>query len=246
MRPLLTTLFALCLCAPARPANNTPDPIGWGVVTSASPDAYDKAGKRVATLRGGELFDVLKEVTVNKAPAYYIALRRQKKPRCILPGADSKVCLELPAPDDGEAVAGVKRIETLLSDYYATLALRETLLEKAKARHRAGSPAERLMKLRAELKGVPAKDRALEAAQAKAATNAERLRYQDARKELRYRTTGLQQEIKRTETAAAEWERTHPFDPATLQKNAVWRKLTLHLRALEPQVSLFGVTPAEE
>ena len=244
MRPLLTALSALCLSAALIAA--TAAPIGWGVVTAASPDIYDKTGKRVAELKGGELFDVLKEVTVNKAPAYYIALRRPKQPRGILPGADCKVFLEMPDPADAEALAGVKRIGTLLSDYYATLALRETLLERAKARHRAGSPAEKLEKLRAELKGVPAKDRALEAAQAKAATNAERLRYQDARKELRYRTTGLRQEIKRTEAAAETWDNEHPFNPATVRQSAVWKRLTQRLRALEPQVSPFGVTPATE
>lgn len=244
MRSLLTTLFVVCLGASFSAA--VPTPIGWGVVTAASPDIYDKTGKRVAELKGGELFDVLKEVAVNKAPAYYIVLRRPKKPKGILPGADCKVFLEVPDPADTEAVAGVKRIGTLLSDYYATLALRETLLERAKVRHRAGSPAEKLEKLRTELKGVPAKDRALEAAQAKAATNAERLRYQDARKELRYRTTGLQQEIKRTEAAAELWESEHPFNPATVRQSAVWKKLTQRLRSLEPQVSLFGVTPTDE
>lgn len=244
MRTLLTALLALSLSAPLLAAALAP--IGWGVVSSASPDIYDKTGKRVAELKGGELFDVLKEVAVNKAPAYYISLRRPKKPCGILPGADCKVFMELPDPADAEAVAGVKRIETLLSDYYATLALRETLLERAKARHRAGSPADKLEKLRAQLKGVPARDRALEAAQAKAASNAERLRYQDARKELRYRTTGLQQEIKRTEAEAAAWEREHPFNPAAVRQSAVWKKLTARLRALEPQVGLFGVTPAAE
>lgn len=244
MRLTLSALLALCLSALAFAAD--PAPIGWGVVTAAAPDVYDKTGKRLAHLKGGELFEVLKEVAVNKAPAYYIILRRPKSPRCILPGSDCKVFLELPDATDPEAVAGVKRIQTLLSDYYSTLALRETLLRRAEARHRAGSPADKLEKLRDELRGVPARDRALEAAQAKAATNAERLRYQDARKELRYRTTGLQQEIKRTEAAAEAWESAHPFNASAVRQSAVWKKLTQRLRDLEGQVTLFGVPPAAE
>lgn len=244
MRTLLFLLPTFLLLSLATAAEL--DPIGWGVVSSPSPDVYDKTGKRLAEIKGGELFTILKEVSVNKAPAYYIELRRPKKPRCILPGGDCKVFLELPDASDPDAVAGVKRIQTLLADYYSTLALRETLLDRAEARHRAGTPAEKLEKLRDELRGVPARDRALEAAQAKAASNAERLRYQDARKELRYRTTGLQEEIRRTEAAAAEWERTHPFNPDAVRKSAVWKKLTQRLRTLEEQVTLFGVTPAKD
>ncbi len=230
---LLCIAFLFCglLFSAERPA------IGWGVVSTPSPDVYDKSGKRVASLKGGDLFDVIKEVSINKEPAYYITLRRDRKPSCILSAAHCRVFLELPDPEDPEAVAGVKQIGQMLSDYYATLALRDALYQRALARHRAGSPSEKLEKLREELRKVPATDRALEAAQKKASTNAELLRHQDERKTLRYRTTGLQQEIERLKSEAETWERAHPFNPAQLKKNAVWKRLTAHLEELKPKVA---------
>ena len=230
--------------APAQPALPI---IGWGVVTSAAPDAYDKTGKVMGQLKGGEPFDILKEVSINKAPAYYIQRRSKKAVKCILPGADCKVFMELPDPADENAVAGVKQIETMLSDYYSTLALRNDLLERAKAKHRKNSPAAKLEAAKAELKTVPAKDRKLEELQNKAKTNAERLKHQYARTELRYRTTGLQEDIKRLQAEADTWDAEHPFNDAAVKKTAIWRRLTQQLKANEATVLLFTQgQPAEE
>ena len=48
------------------------DPVGWGVVTAVSAKSYDKTGAETSPVAGGTLFTLVKEVLVNKQPAYLI------------------------------------------------------------------------------------------------------------------------------------------------------------------------------
>lgn len=237
-------LFCLCSLLPLWLAAATP--VGWGVISAYETPAYDKTGEVVSTLKGGERFDIVKEITANKAPAYYIELARAKKLRCVITAADAKAFLEFPAEEDTEGLAGIRTLQKALSEYYTTLAMRQAMVERAREQHLTKSPAKRLGDLRKELAAIPAKDRAAEAAQAKAKSNAERLKYQDVRKELRFRATGLQQEIKRLETTAEAWEADHPFDEAPIRKKAVWKRLTQRLREMEAVLAPYGVTPAAD
>ena len=246
MRRFLAILLLLLPLAPVL-ASAELQPIGWGVVTTAEPKAYDKTGKSMTTLKAGEIFSVLKAVSLNKTPAYYIEVHRKTSRRCVLASADCKVFLELPDADNVSAQNELKQFQQLLSDYYLTLALRDSLLTRARTRHFASSPAKRLEELKTELAGVPDKDRAYAAAQEKAKSNAERLRYRDLRKELRYRTTGLQQEIERVKAETEAWTRAHPFDDSTIRSSSVWKRLTAQLREKEELlVPLAGISPAAE
>ena len=222
--------------------------IGWGVVTTPEPTVYDKKGNRVATLKGGELFNVLKSISANKAPAYYIEVNRgTKKQRCVLSGTDCKVFLELPESDNATTTTEIKQLQKLLADYYTTLTLRTKLYERAREQHLSASPTKRLRILKAELAQVPAKDRAYATAMEKAAGDAERLRYRDLRKELRYRTTGIQQEIQRLEAEVVAWEKSHPFDEQAVRQKPVWKRLTAQLREMESVlVILAGIQPAAD
>ncbi len=237
-------LFALALLPLALSAA-APTPVGWGVVTASTAKAYGKDGKQAALVNGGELFDVLKEIKANGEPAFYVALQRPKKPECVLLGADCRVFLGEAANPKTDLDAFVAQVakQATARDYYSAVAMRAKLLERARERHLAQSPAKDLAERKAQLAKVPAADRRYEAAQKAAKSNAERLRYQDLRKELRYRATGLQEEIKRLEAAAEAWEREHPFDAGAVQKGAVWKKLTQNIEALAPKARELGLAP---
>lgn len=235
---ILFLLWSAVLCAA--------DAIGWGVVCAYEAAAYDKTGAQVFTLPGGTGFDILKELKVDNAPAYLIETLGERKRKCVIAAEGTRVFLEFPAADDAEGLAGIRAIQRALEEYYKTLTMRQAMLERARDQHLAASPARKLKQLRADLAAIPAKDRAAEKAQQAATSNAERLRYQDLRKELRFRATGLQQEIKRLEAEAETWERQHPFNDKAIRTKAVWRRLTARLREMEGALALYGVTPADE
>ena len=241
MRNLLLALVFLPLSLWA--ADLTP--VGWGVVTASTATAYGKDGKQAALVNGGELFDVLKEIKASGKPAYYVALQRPKKPECVLLGTDCRVFMGEAADPKVDLDAFVAQVakQATARDYYSAVAMRAKLLERARERHLAQSPARDLAARKAQLAKVPATDRRYEAAQKAARSNAERLKYQDLRKELRYRTTGLQEEIKRLEAAAEEWEKSHPFDESVVQKGAVWKRLTQNVERLEPKARELGLIP---
>ena len=224
--------------AKAAPEPNAAGQIGWGVVTAPEAKAYGKDGKVVAEIPGGEVFVVLKVISANGKPAYYVCLdKRPKKPECALLGGDCRVFLAPPPEikEDVDAFVAYSGNRRALGDYYAALAMRAKLEQRARDRHLAKSPAKDLPKLKAQLADVPETDRRYEAAQKRARTNAERLKYQDLRKELRYTATGLRQEIKRLEAAKKSWEAAHPYDEAAIRSNAVWRRLTQNIKRLEPK-----------
>lgn len=201
-------------------------PIGWGVVTVPSTPLYDKTGKAAGELYGGELFKVLREVKVNKAPAYYISIERKGTVTGIIVAAGSRYFAgALPTISETDAFVEWVAEQKLCREYYTMCATRDRLVERKREQHLSKSPARNLKQLKEELAEVPAKDRRYEAEQKKAKTNAQRLKYQDLRKELRYRTTGLQQEIKRLEATAADWEKEHPFDEEAVKRTAVWKRL---------------------
>ncbi len=237
-------LFCLCSLFPLWLAAATP--VGWGVISVYEAPAYDKTGAAVAPLKGGVCFDILKEITANKAPAYYIALTEDQAKRCVITAADAKAFREFPAEGDAKGLEGIRMLQKALSEYYTTLAMRQAMVERVRAQYLAQSPVKRLADARQELATIPAKDRAAADAQAKAKSNAERLKYQDLRKELRFRATGLQQEIKRLEATAEAWEAEHPFDDSAIRKKAVWKRLTQRLREMESALAPYGVTPAAD
>ncbi len=220
-----------------------PQPEGWGVVVTDEVPAYNKAGKPMGKRSAGDRFIAYKAVTINKEPAYFVNFLSEPKGEAILLAEKCRYFPGMPAST--EELEGVRALQGKLSDYYATMALREQLIERARKRHQKGSPAEKLAELKAQLAKVPARDRALAEGQKKAASNQERLRYQDQRKELRYRTMGLQQEIKRVEAEAEAWIAAHPFNDASVRKGAVWKRLTQKLLALEPELVLCGITPGD-
>ena len=235
---------------PAPPAINA---IGWGVVTAYEAEVYDRSGTLIGKIQGGETFELLKEITANKQPAYYVMLRDKTQRlrdkaylRGILLASNAAIYRDLPNPDDAASIDFFNRLRTQLSEYYSTKALRQSLIERARAQHLAKSPAKQLPELRKELAAVPAKDRAYEAAQKAAKTNAERLRYLDLRKELSYRTTGMQQESKRLEASVEAWEKTHPFDETPIRKKGTWKRLTQRLHEMEPALRPYGVQPVED
>lgn len=246
----MVALFLLALLpgfvvaeAPAKKAL----PIGWGVVTAVEADAYDRTGQAVGKLKGGDRFLVLKAITADKAPAYYIeTVVKGKSLRVVVPGSATKVFMELPDPEDPKAVEGVKQVQMALSEYYATYAMRQAMMDRAREQHLARSPVGRVKACREELASIPAKDRAYEVAQSKSTSNAERLRYQDLRKELRYRATGLQNEIKRMEKEEAAWLKSHPFNEAAIRQKPVWKRLTARLNEMAGPLALYGVAPVEE
>ncbi len=234
---LLSLLPCLLLAA-------TPEAIGWGVVTAETP-AYDKTGKTMGTLKGGEAYTLYREVSINKAPASYVQIDSHKaKPMCIIPNDACRNFAELP-PADPEELAIYERKKTLCADYYSTLALRNTLITRAKERHAAKSPVAELKKAKAALAAIPSKDRKYQAAQEKAKNNTERLKYRDLRKALRWELDGLKAEIARLESEAAEWEKANPFNDAPVRKTAVWKKLTSQLSAYGAQLEALGISVTE-
>ena len=242
----MRAMLSLLLCLPLTLlAADPPTPIGWGVVTAPTATAYGRDGKMVALVTGGELFDVFKEIKASGKSAYYAALMRPKKPQCILLGEDCRFFPGETATPKGDLDAFVKQVakQATARDYYSAVTLRAKLLERARERHLAASPAKDLAARRAELAKVPELDRKYEAAQQAARSNGERLKYQDLRKELRYRATGLQEEIKRLETTAAEWEKTHPFDETGVRNGAVWKRLSANIDKLTPKAKEAGVIP---
>ena len=224
------------------------EPIGWGVVAAMETEFYDKTGKTQGNVTGGELFKVLREVKMNKAPAYYVQLDRTKKPMGIVAAAD---CRYFPGPiptsDDVDALVEYVSNQKLCKDYYSLCANRDRLVARKRDQHLLKSPAKQLVSLKAELAEIPAKDRQCEEAMKKATTDAQRLKYRDMRKELRYRATGLQQEIKRLESQATAWEKEHPFDDSAVKKSAVWKRFNAQAEKMRPQVEALcakaAVTP---
>ncbi len=238
-------VLALLLLLPCLAIGSTTEAIGWGVVTGESP-AYNKAGKPVGNLKGGEQYTLLRKVAINKEPAYFVVIENhKKKPQCIIPGKACRNFDEVPPTDPAELVV-FKRKQELCAEYYATYALRETLLKRAKERHTAKSPVAALEKAKAELAAIPAKDRKYEEAQKKAKTNGERLKYQDMRKALRWDLSGLKVEIERLEGEAKAWEATHPFNDASVRKGAVWKRLTAQLDATAAQLDALGISITPE
>lgn len=236
---LLTLLFALPLLAMGADLET----IGWGVVKVKSATALDKEGKATGKIYGGELFTVYREITVNQEPAYYVQPNQKKSKPCILRGEDCRVFMEVPpAKDDTEAYSTYRMKRLLISDYYGNLLARDTLVEQALERHTKDSPAKELPKLKEELAQIPEKDRTYEQRQKKATKNAERLKYQDLRKELRYRATGLQNEIARLEPLAEKWNAEHPFDDSALQKSGAYVRLTKQIDNLRERLEALGVT----
>lgn len=229
----------------AAPEPNAAGQIGWGVVTAPEAKAYGKDGKVVAEIPGGEVFVVLKVISANGEPAYYVCLdKRPKRPECALLGDDCRVFLA-PPPEikaDVDAFVAYSGNRRALGDYYSAVAMRAKLEARARERHLAKSPAGALPKLKAQLADIPETDRRYEAAQKRARTNAERLKYQDLRKELRYTATGLREEIKRLEAVQKSWEAAHPYDEAAIRSNAVWRRLTQNIERLEPKAKAVEAT----
>ena len=212
-------------------------PIGWGVVTVVETALYDKTGKHVANLYGGEVFTVLQEGKMNKVPVYKIEFERKGTQTGIIAAAGSRYFAgAIPAVTDVDAYKEYVANQKLCEDYYSLCATRDRVLERKRTQHLAKSPAKNLEKLKKELANVPALDRRYEAAESKARTNAERLKYRDLRKELRYQTTGLQQEIKRLEASAETWLKDHPFDEEAVKRTAVWKKLDAQTEKFKAQM----------
>ncbi len=237
----MRNLFLLFALIPCILFAALPEAIGWGVVTAETP-AYDKTGQTMGTLKGGERYTLFREVSINKAPAYFVQIETHKsKPQCIIPGAACHNFSELP-PTDAEELAVFERKQALCADYYSTLALRTTLIKRARERHFAKSPAKGLEKAKSKLATIPAKDRKYEEAQKKATSNTERLKYQDLRKALRWEVSGLKAEIARLEAELAEWEAAHPFNDSPVRKGAVWKKLTRQLQGYATQLEALGIS----
>ena len=235
---MMRYLFLLLLAFPMMGLAAELEPIGWGVVSAMETEFYDKTGKNQGNVSGGELFQVLREIKMNKAPAYYVQLDRgAKKQMGILDAAD---CRYFPGPiptsDDVNALVEYVGNQKLCKDYYSLRANCDRLVARQRDKHLANSPAKQLVSLKAELAEIPEKDRKCEAAMKKATTDAQRLKYRDMRKELRYRATGLQQEIKRLEAVADAWEKEHPFNDAAAKKSAVWKRFNAQAEKLRPQV----------
>ncbi len=219
--------------------------IGWGVATTSTP-AYDKSGKPMGKLSGGDLYVIYREVKINKKPAFYVQVESlPKKPRCIIPGEACHNQLE-PIPEAPVEAQQQKTRQELCQSYYSTLALRQALEDRARERHFASSPVGAVAKAKAELAKIPEKDRQYEARQKSAKTNGERLKYQDLRKELRYKATGLQAEIARGKAAADAWEQANPFNPTKLHASGPWKRLTQQLESLKKDLALFEIQPLKE
>ena len=212
-------------------------PIGWGVVTVPSTTLYDKTGKVADELYGGDLFKVLREVKMNKAPAYYIEFKRKGEPvNGIISATDGRYFPGALPIEDSSQYAQFQADQKLCRAYYSACATRDSLVERKRKQYLEKSPAKQLEKLKKELANVPALDRKYAAEQKKAKTDAQRLKYQDLRKELRYNTVGLQEEIKRLEATAAAWLEKHPFDEEAVKKTAVWKRLNAQTETFKEQM----------
>ena len=84
-RCLMALVFLPCFAVAAELS-----PIGWGVVTAVKTRVYDKTGKLAGEMVGGDLFTVLREVKMNKAPAYYVEVGEKQKRTGIISAADSR------------------------------------------------------------------------------------------------------------------------------------------------------------
>ena len=223
--------------APAAPTINAAGEIGWGVVSATLAPAYNRQGKKVAEIGGGEPFVIRKAATAGGKPAYLVVLdTRRQKPECLLFAEDTSATLT-PPPElktDREGFITYFTDRKALTTYYSALASRTQLEERLRDQHLAKSPAKDLPKLKKELASIPAKDREYETRQKNARSNAERLKYQDLRKELRYTAEGLQADIKRLTAEKAKWEAAHPFNEAVFTRNAVWRALTKNIEKARP------------
>ncbi len=247
-------LCILTLLAGTLLFGETPKAIGWGVITTPAAKSYNKDASAAPTLTGGTLFTLLKEISLNKAPAYYIAL--PKEVTRVIAAEDAKIFLGEELIDAAvlaqvatmggsiDDLAALLKKQKSLEKYYAAVAQRDLVLQRARSKHLAKSPAKDLTKKRAELAKIPEKDKALAAAEKKAKTNAQRLKYRDERKALRYRATGLMAEIERMESVAADWEKAHPFDPSAAKQSAVYKTLDRQVKQLEAQLEL-GVRSEE-
>ena len=205
-------------------------PIGWGVVVVPSTTLYDKTGKPTCDLFGGELFNVLREVKMDKAPAYYISVTRKGvEAKGIISAAESRFFASAIPVAGAAGYDEFKADQDFCAEYYSRCATRDALVERKREQHLAKSPAKNLPKLKKELAGIPALDRKYEVAQKAAKTDGQRIKYRDLRKELRYQASGLQQEIKRLEGIAETWEAEHPFDDSSVKKTAVWKRLNAQL-----------------
>lgn len=234
------------------------DPVGWGVVTVSAAKSYDRTGAETQPVAGGTLFTLVKEVSVNKTPAYLIMNPARPDAQRIVLAEDCRAFMEGPlmtteafaqeVAEGGDISALTLRMrrQNFAEKYYSMVAQRDALVERAREAHLSGSPAGRLAKARRELAEIPAKDRALEQAEQQAKSNARRLKLRDDRKELRYRAMGLRAEIERLEKTAGEWETAHPFDDSALRKSGVYKTLSRQIEAMQPDLqTLLGGHPAE-
>ena len=214
-------------------------PLGWGIVTKPSAAAYDKKGKATQPAAAGTLIAVKKQVKVNKAPAYYADIKSGRARSCILRAEDC-VAYTLPDLSTPEAVADFRNARNALTTYYQLQETLDKLTEGARNTWILKSPAKRLIAVRKELAEVPPKERAYAKAQEAALAagdNAKRLKYQELRKELRYRATGMLEEVKRLEAELTRWEATHPFDENAIRRSSPsYRRLSQTLERMKPQV----------
>ncbi len=212
--------------------------LGWGVVADTA-TLYDKTGKKLGEVTGGEPFRVYKVVSINKEPAYYIEIHYGKKlQKCVVP---SDACHAVLNVDEVNEAA-----QEALSQYYSALSMRTALEARARERYFAKTPVAELTKMKKDLARIPAKDREYEKAMEAAKNNSERLRYRDLRKALRYEATGLQAQLARAKQAAEAWEKVHPFDATKVQQTGTWKRLTQRLEELKVNLATFEIVPVKE
>jgi hypothetical protein len=217
-------------------------PIGWGVVTAVKTTVYDKTGKPAGALAGGDLFGVLREVKMNKAPAYYIEIPGTKKAVTgIVSAADTRYFVGTkPDLTDADAFAAWVADRKFCQEYYALCAMRDGLVERKREQHRAKSPAKRLETAKKELSEALADAKRYKAEYEKAKNNSRRLKAQDLYKEARFTATGLNEEIKSLEAEVVTWDEKHPFDESVVKKTAVWKRLDAQVKAQEARFIEFN------
>ncbi len=243
-------LFLLsCLCCLGLMAFAEEKPveeIGWGVVTATPAKTYTKAGKPADAIPCGTLFRLLKEITMEKAPAYFIAVANAE--RRVVAASDCYVvkgeCLmdemafaeQLTQGGDLAKLTAQMKAQKALERYYSALGVREQFLQRARDKHLQKSPAKNLAKFRAELATIPERDRVLEAKQKKAKNNSERLNLRDERKTLRRRAQWLMLEIEEAKQVAESWEKEHPFDAMEAKSSGVYKTLNRAVKSAEAQL----------
>ncbi len=232
-RCLMALIFLPCFAVAAEMA-----PIGWGVVTTVKTTIYDKTGKPAGTLAGGELFTVLREVKMNKAPAYYIETTGKQAVKGVVSGAETRYFKGVkPLKSDAEAFVGWEEDRKFCQTYYKLCAMRDSLVERKREQHRAKSPAKRLEVARKELSAALANAKRYKAEYEKATNNSRRLKAQDLYKEARFEATGLNEEIKSLEAQADAWDKANPFDENIVKKTAVWKRLDAQVKAQEARLN---------